>query len=280
MMYNLSTPAVNHVDDFDEVVESRSAPNQVRLLALRALIIWAYNQYNFAGVHGASMGTVAPLALNQDDRSVLHSNFDRLSTGKPCDRIREELLASAQDGICPYCRLQDATTLDHVLERNDFPELSVLRTNLAPVCSLCNTTKQNTRTSVSHLEPFHLYYRGFPPSDFLHVVVSVTTDRVDIAFTLKRPPGVTAGWFSALQRHFLGLKLAVRYQQRARSELRDRLLDMRRLYAKGGHSRVATFLERDAESRASNWSDQDWLPTLLRAAAQSRAFCNGGFEVL
>ena len=279
-MYNVSPPVLNHMDDYDEIVRSRSAPFQVRLVALRAVIIWAYNQYNFAGVHGASMGTVTPLTLHPDDHSALYSNFDRLSTGKPCDKIRQELLASAQDGMCPYCRLHDATTLDHILERSDYAELSVLRTNLAPVCGLCNTTKQNTKTSVSHLEPFHLYYRGFPSSDYLDVAISVTAARVDITFKLTHPPTITTDWFSALQRHFIGLKLAQRYQRRARSELRDRLLDMRRVYAKGGHSRVATFLERDAESRASNWSDQDWLPTLLRAAAQSQEFCDGGFDVL
>lgn len=54
-------------------------------------------------------------------------------------KIRNEILTEFP--ICPYCGLNEADTLDHYLEKSNYPEYAVLLANLVPCCTACNRKK-------------------------------------------------------------------------------------------------------------------------------------------
>lgn len=276
-MYALPVPPCNAMADYDWVSSTRNPANEVRLVLLRSQVAGAYRQYQTE--RGFSLN-LSPLPLGADDSNVLYGNFDRMDKGKPCDKIRFELLATTQSGQCPYCRLEDATTLDHILERTRFPEFSVLRTNLAPVCPKCNTIKQNNAHLMAGRGTHHLYYAGFPTSEFLVLNIKSVSPLVEFKFSLTRPAGMSAIDFDALQAHFDVLDLAARYGRRARVEMQDRRFEMQRLHKLNGPGEVADFLQRLADSAAANWSDQDWLAVLLSTAANDSDFCDRGIFLL
>jgi 5-methylcytosine-specific restriction endonuclease McrA len=61
--------------------------------------------------------------------------YETRKNGGPLKRIRQtpDLLC------CPMCGSPSIGTLDHYLPKEDYPEFSVLPSNLLPACSLCNS---------------------------------------------------------------------------------------------------------------------------------------------
>lgn len=273
-MYNLPLPTCSPLDDYDYVMASRSAKNAAVLATLRPHVDTAYTAYQ------SNLAKVRPITLQPSEAKVLRGNFDRIATGKPCDSIRSELLASTRDGQCPYCRLEDAWVLDHILEKKPYPEYSVLRYNLAPVCSRCNTAKENNASRFTGRPKFHLYFMGYPAKDFLELKIDVSGRLASFEFALAKPSGMPAVDFDALEAHFGMVDLRKRYARRARVEMRDRKLEMQRLHKKFGVKSVQKFLQRQAASVAHNWSPTDWAVVLFETASADAGFCDSGIYLL
>lgn len=276
-MYNIPVPACSPRRDYDYVAASRRAKTTAVLNALRPCVSAAYGAYQAAR---GNTSAITPLRLTPAETKILKGNFDRLDKDKPCSSIRSDLLATTESGQCPYCRLEEATTLDHILEKVKYPEFSVLRFNLAPCCPRCNTTKQNNAKKVAGAPNFHLYYAGYPLDPFLTVRIVIAPPMVTFEFSLTRPSSLPPAAYAALQGHFDSLELAGRYRRRARTEMQDLKYEMQRLHGVGGRDTVKTFLARLAVSAARNWSAQDWRHVLLASAAADIDFCDHGIFLL
>ncbi|MDO5697502.1 MAG: hypothetical protein Q4G51_05955 [Dermatophilus congolensis] len=276
-MYNITAPNCDPLADYDRVASAKSRKNQTLLAHLRPRVAQAYSTYV---ANGQAINSITPVTLAAAERTLLYSLFERLDANSPCKDIRSTLLAATKSGLCPYCRIHDATTLDHILERRDFPEFSVLRMNLAPCCERCNTRKQHNRNKAAGRPPFHLYFAGYPTDSFLIAAVDIADRGVHVHFELQRPDSYSKDRFAALERHFEAVELSSRYARRALSELRDRAQQMKTLHSVGGAQTVSDYLKRDAQSRAARWSGNDWLVVALQAAADSPDFCEEGLYLL
>jgi hypothetical protein len=273
-MYNAPAPAYNAGTDYDFVAASRRPVTQARLSALRAPVMTAYSDYL---AHAHRIDLLPKMAgVCSSDRTLLRSNFTRMDTGKPCSSIRTEILSRTKDSKCPYCRLTDASTLDHILEKGPYPEHSVLRANLAPVCERCNTLKETNKKLVAGRHTFHLYFDGYPFKDFLTATPHYSDKRAWFEFKLTNPGGIGAQHWDALEAHFIRLGLAKRYRSRARTEMGDRRHLLQKLHKKKGPDAVAKNLRSYAKSVALNWSNQDWLCVMLLAGAEDKDFCDKG----
>lgn len=237
----------------------------------------AYGTYH---AHARQPSQIPFAPFDSTDRIQLRNNFRRLDKGKPCADIRSVILSSTQSGQCPYCRLGEATTLDHILSKSLYPEYSVLVTNLAPTCMRCNTAKQHNAARTQEHGVFHIYFQGYPLDVFLDVDIQVLTSRIDYRFFFRRPSGVDHAWFDAIQGHFEATELASRYAQRSHVEMQDRAEAMRDLDAQLGCGAVQKYLQIQAASVAHRRSPQDWLHVLLSRAAISDAFCGTGLTVI
>jgi hypothetical protein len=237
----------------------------------------AYATYLLAG---RAVGGLTALSLNKAEIRALQTNFDKFDKGKPCADIRSDILASTVLGQCPYCRLNDATTLDHILSKSTYPEYAVLRPNLAPCCSDCNTSKQATSWALAHRPLFHLYFHGFPAVSYLHVSVDVSPKGVRFRFDVRKPAAMSAPDFAVVETHFESVGLAARYERRASVEMREIAEYLQRMHQLRGVPAVQAYLRRLAGSKTRAWSQADWKSALLTAAADSPEFCNAGIFLL
>ena len=60
----------------------------------------------------------------------------------------------------------------------------------------------------------------------------------------------------------------------------DRTWHLDKLQHAGGNARVKTYLEMEAESARKSRGEDYWKTAILRALAESNAFCNGGYKKL
>ena len=227
---------------------------------------------------GRSIGSLPPVGFAKDDQNALSSNFDRLSKGNPCEDIRFEVLATSRAGLCPYCRLSEATTIDHILEKVDFPEFSILRENLAPCCPNCNGRKEATRRQ--NPRGLHLYYQGFPTVPFLDVRIAVGSVAVNYDFSISTSSTPDRVWLQEVEVHFRRMNLATRFGNGAISVMSDLGLPLRIAHDLGGKGDVRSCLNRFADGVARHWTEGDWKTALLRHAANSEEFCDRGVFLL
>lgn len=276
-MYNADPPTGDPMDDYDYVSGHRESVTRTRLGVIRPDVATAYVAYA-DGAGNPRILSAAP--FSGPDRIILRSNYRKLDKNASCDRVRYQILESTRWGRCPYCRLEEATTLDHILEKDSYPEFSILRHNLAPVCSRCNTLKETNKSLVAGRERLHLYFGGYPTKDFLVSSPHIRDSGVAFKFSLSAPIGIDSVWWDAIEAHFVSLDLAARYERRAQTEMQDRREEMRRVHAVAGGPGVAKFLRSNAQSISANWSRQDWLSALLVGAAADNDFCETGVHRL
>ncbi|MCS4255955.1 5-methylcytosine-specific restriction endonuclease McrA [Rhodococcus erythropolis] len=276
-MYNIGVPSSPPLDDYDFVLSHRNAASRERLKDIRPDVAKAYDSYT---TNATPLKLLSPSPFSEDDRTMLRKNFQSLDKGAACVEIRNEILASTRQGRCPYCRLEEATTLDHILEKKTHPEFSILRPNLAPVCSRCNLSKEHNSKVAVGRELFHLYFQGYPLTQFLVSTPEIQESGVAFNFFLQAPAGIDPSWWEAVDVHFQRIDLAARYQSRAQTEMQDRRDELLRVQAACGSNGVEKYLRSIALSVSKNWSQQDWLCVLLTGAADSKRFCDEGVRQL
>lgn len=119
-------------------------PYQERWLAALA----AYRE------HKGNPWSITPVGFTGVDHDNLFKLYDTRRTSKPIRKIRH-----ADDGhaSCPVCGSPAGPSVDHALPRSVFPEFSILRENLLPACTMCNSDEKGEK------------YRGEdPPLRFIH----------------------------------------------------------------------------------------------------------------
>lgn len=75
---------------------------------------------------------------------------------KNVSKYREILLNRKGVRLCPYCDIGSITTLDHILPKKEYPNLSVSPSNIVPACKDCNTNKGTMSPSIND-EVINLY---------------------------------------------------------------------------------------------------------------------------
>ena len=97
--------------------------------------------------------TVLPAGFTGADVTALHDLYDTRARNGPIARIRRPAVPFKS---CPLCGSLGGRSLDHALPRSLFPEFSILRENLVPACTICNTDEKGGT------------YRGRRPERFIH----------------------------------------------------------------------------------------------------------------
>lgn len=97
--------------------------------------------------------TVFPAAFTAAERRLLNDLYDMRASNGPIARIRRPAVPFKS---CPLCGSLGGRSLDHALPRRLFPEFSILRENLVPACTMCNTDEKGGT------------YRGRRPERFIH----------------------------------------------------------------------------------------------------------------
>jgi hypothetical protein len=130
---------------------------------------------------------------------------------------------------CQYCGVDTADTFDHYAPMSEFPEYSVLASNLIPACSKCNRFKGAVWRSGKKRNYVNLYFDRILHGRVLFCKATVGNgNKIKIEFLLRRGGTLSIQSFRMLQRHFKGLKLQQRYIGECSveiEELKDNLAD-------------------------------------------------------
>lgn len=199
---------------------------------------------------------------------------------------------------CPYCgflrdsaRSDKAATagsfqdMDHYLPRAQYPELSIVPTNLVPTCDTCNSRlkKELGPASDGARQFLHPYFDEFIDNLELIATVEMTCGEPRHEFSLARTAGLRDDEQRVAASHFEKLKLANRYLNRLAS---DTLVQLRkRIEARAAHGKIAGVadiegeLEIEIESTIEARGPQHFEVAALRALRNSEDYVAWLYDV-
>lgn len=159
-MWKLRKPGTGRMaDDIDRLVSHCALLGETDKPKLHAL----YRDYDRGGGE-VTAAQLLPLAAKG---TAIREQYKKTYKGQPLAYMRGEILAGVDR--CPYCGINECSTLDHFMDKSTYGQLAVCRLNLVPMCGVCNTRKSDTPYS----EFTHPYYARFPDTDFLRAVCSI-----------------------------------------------------------------------------------------------------------
>lgn len=277
-MRSIPLLAVDATDVFDDITAAKRQPRRARMLAVRARVLSAYQDYEDAVPQVGGLAAVQMTNLQKD--AMRHAY--RVET-QPMTQIRGDLLNRVSVARCPFCGISESSTLDHYLPKEQYPEFSVFPKNLVPSCAVCNTRKRDRILDEgTNVRMFlHPCYDQVPDMAFLVVRVRVEADALVLSYRLDRPAGMAFQVFQHLQSHFNELNLADRYRLMGLEHLAGQYPAFRRAYGDGRNAgRVIEKLSDGAKDFEEICGPNYWLAQLYRALAGNADFCNGGFEAV
>lgn len=232
--------------------------------------------YTIPANHCENDDIVLGEVTKQELKSVY--SLHMVERSKPARLIYDQLLSLAPLGRCPFCGVGHASTLDHYLPKNKFPQLSVTPLNLVPSCKDCNIGKKFAFAITAERQCLHPYFdhHNFIQEQWLHAKVEQTNPTV-VRFFVQAPNHWDNISKERVQSHFNDFNLALRYSIEASNQiacLRDLLL----IYWNcSGSIGVKQYLMTEALGYFKQHANS-WQNAMFQALAKSDWYCDGGFH--
>lgn len=280
-MLPLSRPTRDPVRDYDTVTSSDTVADRRALLeAARSVVVGAYPVYEGAMTGGPTCVPVVTLASGAP--KALRDSYDALPNRLATVGMRQDLLDIALedlDGVCPFCGIDQAVTLDHYAAKEKFPEFALLATNLVACCWRCNHKKgRRSASAIEGIEFFHPYFHDAPA--VLEAELREKDGTLYTVFMLTRPEECDADLYSKLEHQVRTLD-TLRFLARAgNAELTAYSPTCEGLYGGpvGNPQAVSDSSRRKAEVLEKQWGVNHWQAVLHRALSEDVDYCDGGFR--
>lgn len=265
-MGRLPMPTADDLGTFDRVTRAKKAQRRTSLESVRTGVAQAYETYVRVAPHLDGMMSI-PVSLPQRD-ALLHAYDSPTAAFK---RLRANLL----DGVvrCPFCDISEASTLDHYLPKEKFPEFAIFSRNLVPCCSPCNERKG----ALTGRPVLHPYFDDAQVEQCLALRVRFAAPDLVLTYDVERPRDMGPDEFAVVEAHFANLDLARRFNLWALDDLRSIAGVLGATYAIGED---ATAVRTELQSAANYSGRRYWCALLYRQLGDLPDFCNGGFSVL
>ncbi|MGW5923826.1 HNH endonuclease [Nocardia fluminea] len=269
-MLSLPGPVRNSESDYDLASSSRRKTNRAILAGLRDTVMESYRNYS---------GRARMPELNHfddDDAEKLRENYNLTYHKGSLSALRQEIFEIST--YCALCGAEEASTLDHYLPQESFPEFSIFAHNLLPACDRCNR-KKSTRYGFEDTGRFaHPYLDDLKPNGaILDCAFAVEQDIIHAMFNVKHSLP------EAVQRiavyHFDKLELGGRYSAKASMEIIEDIGLYEEAYELGGAQLVASEARRKRNSLLKKFPESYWKVALYRGIETSDVFCDGGFRM-
>jgi hypothetical protein len=251
-----------------------------RLIACSQIIIDASIEFD----HHASNSTLHQIASHTHvNGNVTSAEMVKVYTQKmarkatPGRTLYNRLKAQPRHGRCPLCAQREVTTLDHHLNKADFPVLAVTPYNLVPSCQDCNKAKLAYHPNKSEEETLHPYYDKIENDLWLEAIVDETLTPAAVIYQVVKPEGWNDILYNRVKNHFNLFGLGNLYGSHAAEELDNLRLLLIRLYNIGGAAAVRDHL-KERKMSAREVYINSWQSALYNALEVSDWYCNGGFK--
>jgi hypothetical protein len=193
------------------------------------------------------------------------------SPAKGINAIKENIVSAQPKGTliwCPYCGATSPGGYDHYVPAKKFPEFAALAVNLVPICSRCNSTKDDDWLLAGSRQYLHFYRDRIPNVPFLTVTLgSVTAAKaISARFELHRAGMEDDAW-ELLESHFRKLNLIRLYNTKS-NDLVSVVLRSARSYVGAGGTDVAAFLANEASESATLYGRYGWRSVLYKGISE------------
>lgn len=217
-MKNLNPNNKVSLDFFDEVLKSKKNSIQDphykdRVGLLRPSISTKMDEYDaaFATNSLTSLNQFGYANQNKTDLLKLYSyrnsrikNLKSIVTTDQYNRIIN---------TCQNCTINEVSSLDHILPKDEFPEFSIHPRNLFPSCTKCNGHKSvNWRNGTQPIF-LNLYLDILPNIQYLFVDLNISASSILVNFTINNVNGIAQNLFSLIESHYSRLNLLNRFKE-------------------------------------------------------------------
>lgn len=285
-MRNLTLPTLKAETIFEDCVSSvGSIAKQAEFRRAKHLIEKAESDYLIAA--RSHVLFQLPASPGDNDiilfgkllkRDVKGLYSDQMVPAKKAARHHyDKLVVSSPQRRCPFCGFGRATTLDHFLNKADYPWLAIVPINLVPACKDCNHGKSTSRALSANDQVLHPYFEGSELTNDQWLFASVIQS-TPLAIDYRVEPPLK--WDSALrlrvERHFLDFDLKARFSVEAATELGPLRFTLKSLGALAGRVGVRQHLEAVAAGERESFKNS-WKTALYQALAKSDWYIDGGY---
>ncbi len=285
-MRNLKPPALKTAAVFEDCVRNvGNAAKRADFAKAKSRFINAESAYLHAAQNHVlyqlplsieESGEVVFGSLTKSDVKSLYSG-QMVPTSKAARQHYDQLVISSPQRKCPFCGFGRATTLDHFLNKSDYPWLSIVPTNLVPACRDCNHSKGTSRAETANDQTIHPYFENAQLSTEQWLFASVL-QTAPLALDYRAEP--PASWDKALrkrvERHFVGFNLKARFAIEAATELGALRFTLKKLHPTAGRAAVAQHLAVVASGEEEQFRNS-WRTALYQALAGSDWYIDGGY---
>ena len=138
-------PEIKVTEIFDSCLSNMRKTNQQLFRPCLSEIVTSTEEYE----HHMENGTHENVALSESVSDIPKKELEKLYTAKlskakqPARKYYNQIISAAPMGLCPYCRQQIVSTLDHYYPKAHYISLVISPTNLVPSCANCNKNKSD-----------------------------------------------------------------------------------------------------------------------------------------
>ena len=209
-MTGITRPNVDITDFSRQFIDNRLSGSKRRSFeALRHEFHQRLNEYDTRNGNPETITASSAAVESLKDAFInlyLSANLDTVH-GKYIVELRDNDLS-----YCPYCfSITRPTTLDHYLPKSKFPEFSVFPLNLVPMCSKCQTIKDEKFLDQSKRKIFiHPYYDAIANVRILEIEITPPYD-VPTSVSVVPHSSLNGQWNNLVSRHIENIKINSRY---------------------------------------------------------------------
>lgn len=122
---------------------------------------------------------------------------------------------------CPFCTINDVSTLDHYLPKNEFVEFAANPLNLIPCCPECNSLKSSLWRFGTERSCLNLYIDDIPQVQYLFVDILIEDGTLKCEFYIDNRNNIESNLYNRIKKHYSQLKLLERFKKNSDYEITD-----------------------------------------------------------
>ena len=212
---------------------------------------------------GYQLSTHEEVTSDVGTKEMIKLYSDKFSKeGQPGRKFYDKILIAAPRGVCPYCGIGIAVTLDHYFPKALYPKLAVTPQNLLPSCRDCNTEKKEKVFSNLEDMPIHPYYEEVQSFDWLTAKI-ISTSPLCVKYAVD--DAVTDPILKQrLDTHMKIFKLYECYAIKASEEVIAIKYQLEKVFLAGGEDELKKYIFEIYESSYNN-EKNSWRTALYRA---------------
>lgn len=161
-----------------------------------------------------TLARLVPERFSDDQQMDLESLYKYSTT--PFIRLKT-ILTTDDNGciqpLCPFCTINNANTLDHLIPKAEFPEFSDNPKNLMPCCSECNGLKSTIWRENTERKYLNLYLDDLPEKQFLFVRLTLQDGAICAKYFLENREEIDNKLFTRIANHYDKLCLCKRFSK-------------------------------------------------------------------